>query len=61
MEEERSSAGFGLEWERSDAGFGLEHVGDITIEYKPPRRGRVMLIRIEAYEDKIYDALLQKT
>ena len=24
MEEERSSAGFGLEWERSDAGFGLE-------------------------------------
>ena len=24
MEEERSSAGFGLEQERSDAGFGLE-------------------------------------
>ena len=24
MEEERSSAGFGLERERSDAGFGLE-------------------------------------
>ena len=24
MEEERSSAGFGLEWERSEAGFGLE-------------------------------------
>ncbi len=23
----------------------LDHVGDITIEYKPPRRGRVILIR----------------
>ena len=37
------------------------NVGDITTEYKPPRRGRVMLIHIEAHEDKEYGALLQKT
>ena len=35
-------------------------VGDITTEYKPPRRGRVMLIRIEAHEDKEYGAILLK-
>ena len=33
------------------------NVGDITTEYKPPRRGRVMLIHIEAHEDKEYGAL----
>ena len=27
------------------------NVGDITIEYKPPRRGRFTLNRIEAHED----------
>ena len=36
------------------------NVGDITIEYKPPKRGRFMFIRIEAYEDKEYGALLKK-
>ena len=36
------------------------NVGDITTEYKPPRRGRVKLIRIEAHEDKEYGALLQR-
>ena len=51
MEEEKSSAGFGLEWERSDAGFGLEHVGDITIECKPARRARFTLNYIEAHGD----------
>ena len=35
-------------------------VGDITTEYKPPRRVRVMLIRIEAHEDKEYGSLLFK-
>ena len=35
----------------------MDGVGDITTEYKPPRRGRFMLIRIEAHEDKEYGAL----
>ena len=34
------------------------NVGDITTEYKLPRRGRFMLIHIEAHEDKEYGALL---
>ena len=33
------------------------NVRNITTEYKPPRRGRFILIRIEAHEDGEYGAL----
>ena len=39
-------------------------VGDITIEYKPPRRGRVMLIVIYSYlahKEKEYGALRKRS
>ena len=35
-------------------------IGDITTEYKPPRRGRFTLNYIEAHEDPEDGALLMK-